>query len=302
MLKSLRNLLIFVILVGSLTAFIDYTRMVSSEGPLFSISSFNEKSGIQSYRGLFYQASRRVKVNKDEPLSDSSEITYTVLTKKISIPSKSSNDSFLFSLDTKSSEFCSNSSLYYADNDIKVYTYCLDSIDVKKLGKKSTKPLLSYLEKDNSIIFDIVQNVPFMGLYNDNSTEFFKSIDTSFTESGLIIYQCNKPYINDIYLLPLTASFQPDFCTYKDDDFKFISTIEIEDTTTPVKEKEVFYEDDLFIYEFDEVMKDRVFIVTPNVRGKAALKISLSDVLNNGLLTISELEKKGLKFNKVSKT
>ena len=302
MLKSLRNLLIFVILVGSLTAFIDYTRMVSSEGPLFSISSFNEKSGIQSYRGLFYQASRRVKVNKDEPLSDSSEITYTVLTKKISIPSKSSNDSFLFSLDTKSSEFCSNSSLYYADNDIKVYTYCLDSIDVKKKKKKSTKPLLSYLEKDNSIIFDIVQNVPFMGLYNDNSTEFFKSIDTSFTESGLIIYQCNKPYINDIYLLPLTASFQPDFCTYKDDDFKFISTIEIEDTTTPVKEKEVFYEDDLFIYEFDEVMKDRVFIVTPNVRGKAALKISLSDVLNNGLLTISELEKKGLKFNKVSKT
>ena len=302
MLKSLRNLLIFVILVGSLTAFIDYTRMVSSEGPLFSISSFNEKSGIQSYRGLFYQASRRVKVNKDEPLSDSSEITYTVLTKKISIPSNSSNDSFLFSLDTKSSEFCSNSSLYYADNDIKVYTYCLDSIDVKELGKKSAEPLLSYLEKDNSIIFDIVQNVPFMGLYNDNSTEFFKSIDTSFTESGLIIYQCNKPYINDIYLLPLTASFQPDFCTYKDDDFKFISTIEIEDTTTPVKEKEVFYEDDLFIYEFDEVMKDRVFIVTPNVRGKAALKISLSDVLNNGLLTISELEKKGLKFNKVSKT
>ena len=128
----------------------------------------------------------------------------------------------------------------------------------------------------------------------------------------LIIIWGNDTNINDVYIGPINMSFQSDFCTFKDDDFKYIYTIEeipkaevipaegevqvIEDDV-----KEIFFEDDNYKYEFNETKSDRVFIVIPSVRGREEKKIALKDALNNKLVTIEELENKGLKFNKIDK-
>lgn len=85
-LKKIRNFLIIFTLFGVLTAGLDYLRMNSGLAPIFNISKFDEKTRIQSYRGLFYQASRKVKVSTNESLVDSSNIEYTVLNQKINVP------------------------------------------------------------------------------------------------------------------------------------------------------------------------------------------------------------------------
>ena len=85
-LKKIRNFLILFTLFGVLTAGLDYLRMHSGLAPIFNISKFDEKTRIQSYRGLFYQASRKVKVSTNESLVDSSNIEYTVLNQKINVP------------------------------------------------------------------------------------------------------------------------------------------------------------------------------------------------------------------------
>ena len=63
----------------------------------------------------------------------------------------------------------------------------------------------------------------------------------------------------------------------------------------------VFFEDSEYIYQFDEVKSNRIFIVSPAVRGKEERKVTLKEALNYNLVTIDELESKGLKFNKIEK-
>ena len=88
------------------------------------------------------------------------------------------------------------------------------------------------------------------------------------------------------------------------DDFKFIFEIHEDpdsNTDNSNTQKEVFYEDEQYRYEFDKPTLDRITITTPAVRGKAETSIPLRQVLASNLLTIDELEKKGLKFKKIDK-
>lgn len=304
MLRLLRNLLIIVFLFGLITGFIDYTRFVSGDNPIFNISTYNEVSHIQSYRGLFYQASRKTKINNNESLMDSSDIKFYVLSHKIDVPSRFNEDKFDFTIKTEVNNSCDGvSNLYYASEKIKVYTYCLNNIELIENGKDKGESFISYLKKDESIYEDFIDLVPFIGVSYDQSTEVFKSHDDSISNLGITVYKCNRPSINDIYIAPNNTPFISDFCTYKDDDFKFISKIEeVNDNNENIKEKEVFYEDENNYYEFDEVKSDKVFIVSPAVRLSGEKRYSLKEVLLNNILTIDELEEKGLKFNKVPKT
>ena len=130
MLKLIRNLLIIVILFGICTAGIDYVRMTTGNVPLFNISSYKSKERIQSYRGLFYQGSRKYTVSPEEPLVDSSDITFTVLFWDINVPRSYKEIQEEFTIETKESNECSVSKLVYADLNIKIYTYCLDEINI----------------------------------------------------------------------------------------------------------------------------------------------------------------------------
>ena len=128
----------------------------------------------------------------------------------------------------------------------------------------------------------------------------------NLSNNGLKMYRCNKQNINDVYFAPAGVSMQQDFCTYKDDDFKFIYEIEeapAENTEKIEGEdtKEVFYEDETYRYEFDVPTLNRISITTPEIRGKAATSTPLKTILDYKILTLDELAEKGLKFNKIDK-
>lgn len=308
-LNAIKNVLIIIILIGFVTAGLDYTRMTSGELPIFNINSYDETTNIQTYRGMFYVAERKVKASINEPLVDSSHMKFKILTFDLDVPRKFASEE-KFTIETVSISNCQEpSKLYYADLNVKVYLYCLESIDINDGGK--TKSFETYLKKNTSIIDDIDTKLDYMGLYRDNTTLMFKEKNDDFTNEGLTMYRCNKENINDVYFAPKDTPFISDFCTYKDDDLKFLFNIE-DESEKPVAEldengqpkeipKEVFYSDDKYNYVFEYNKSDKVFITVPEVRGQTEKRYTLKEVLNNNLLTIDELEAKGLKFKKENK-
>lgn len=303
-LKKIRNFLILFTLFGVLTAGLDYLRMNSGLAPIFNINKFDEKTRIQSYRGLFYQASRKVKVSTNESLVDSSNIEYTVLNQKINVPKQFKKQERDFLIKTNVIKDCTEQSkLYYADLNVKVYTYCLNDIKVEENNK--TKELKDLLTKDKNILKNIDYKLAYTGINADKTTLMYEDL-YNLSNNGLTMYRCNKQNINDVYFAPAGVSMQQDFCAYKDDDFKFIYEIEeapAENTEKIEGEdtKEVFYEDETYRYEFDVPTLNRISITTPEIRGKAATSTPLKTILDYKILTLDELAEKGLKFNKIDK-
>lgn len=309
--KVIRNFLIIVVILGLITAIVDYNRMTKGKTPLFSMQSYSEKTRIEKYRGIFYIAERKVIRDKKESLSSSSEIKYRFLTYDLDIPKVNIAKKNNYIILTKEQEKCdSKSKLLYADLDRKYYTYCLDEIKIKELNSES-KSLLDYVKKDDTIIKEFEQIMDYRGLYKDGTTQMFKTDKGILSNNGLAMYICNKKNINDVYIVPRDIKMQEnDFCIYKDDDFYFIWDIKIEDKTIgeefPKDEEgnikpEVFLEDSINRYEFSEPMKNRVFITTPKVRGKEETKTPLMSVLNSKKLTLEQLKDKGLSYNIINK-
>ncbi len=301
MLKVIRNILILITLLGLSTLIIDFKRLKDNKSPIFNITSYNEIKHIQNYRGLFYQASRKTKVSDKEPIKDSSEIYFYILTKKINITNKKNSikeESMIVELENNIS--CNdNSILYYADLDIKIYTYCINKIDITMNNKKDS--LLNFLKKDNNLINTLLDKISYTGLIN-STTEIYKTVNLE-SESNFKVFKCNQEGINDVYITPKNANIQSDFCTYKDDDLKFIFEIEeITSTEEQSKQEEVFYEDENYIYKFNEQKSENIYITTPKVRLSEEKRIPLKEVLYEKILTIDDLEKKGLKFEKIPKT
>ena len=73
---TIKELCLLFILVSIGSALLDYARITSGMVPLFCLKSYDEKTNIQSYRGIFYQASRKVTVSPDEELTDSTDIKF----------------------------------------------------------------------------------------------------------------------------------------------------------------------------------------------------------------------------------
>lgn len=308
-LNIIKNILIIIILIGFVTAGLDYVRMTSGELPIFNINSYDETTNLQTYRGLFYVAERKIKASINEPLVDSSNMKFKVLTFDLDVPRKFVSEE-RFTIKTTSISNCQEpSKLYYADLNIKVYLYCLESMDIKDGGK--TKSFETYLKKDTSIIDDIDTKLDYIGLYRDKTTLMFQAKNDDFTNEGLTMYRCNKENINDVYFAPKDTPFIGDFCTYKDDDLKFLFTIEDEsekpqpELDEEGKEKEIptetFYSDEEYDYVFDYSKSDQIYIINPAIRGREERRYKLKEILDNKMLTIEELENKGLKFKKVSK-
>ena len=281
-----RSILI-VLLLGLLSSFIDYLRMNDSKLPIFNVSSYNSSKKLQVWKGMFYTASRKVRGGVEEDLSDSTDLKFNLLYKfDLAVETKEiENNDEEYNFVLKKSDNCSSSSLYYADLNIKVYTYCLSNILV------NNKELSSYFESNNNIIDDIDATLDYRGLLG-NGTMIFNG-------SNIRMYRCKN---KDVYIGESGLEYQNDFCINKDDDYKFIFEIKEETEGVTLEEKpEIFYEDENYQYQFDKVKSNYIFITTPEVRGKAETKRSLKEVLNSKLLTIDDLEKKGLSFTKIDK-
>ena len=300
-LNKIKIFLITIIIIGFLTAGIDYLRMTSGDVPIFNLSSYAEKERIQTYRGLFYVAERKVTVSTAEPLVDSKDMKYKILVFDVEVPRQFKEVNEEFTIVTNTIANCTEESkLYFADEKVKIYTYCLESIKVNKDNKE--KDLIKYLEKDSSIIDDIDSKLDYTGLYKDRTTLVFRQKEDSFTSQGITMYRCNKENINDVYLAPENTPFKDDFCTYKNDDLKFMFEIIDESTDKELKEeKEIFYEDENYKYEFDKVKSQYIFIKRPATRGRTEVKFPLKVVLDNKALTMEDLKNKGLEFNTIDK-
>lgn len=304
--KTITRLIKITIIFGIIFVFgttaIDYYRMKNGDIPIFNKSEYNSRNKIQKYNGLIYKAQRKIKVSTREPLSESSDIKFKILTLEYDIPSTWQEKKKDYTLDIKKIDSCASSSLYYADNTNKIYTYCLEDIQIVKNQKKEA--FNEALKKDDKLLLDILNKVGYLGILPDSSTQLYQNRNDGFTSTDINIYQCNKEFINDIYITPKEVPFQLDFCTYKDDDFKFIFEIvdESEKETATTSTPEVIYEDDIYRYEFDYPKSQFVFITTPAIRGKQETKIALMEALNSGLVTIDDLLSKGLQVNKIDKT
>lgn len=282
--KFIFIVILSILLIGMITGFIDYFRMTSGSLPIFNISSYDSAKKKQVFQGMFYKASRKVTGTDKEGLSDSTKLKFKFIIFDMSVSEQKKVENVEYNFIVKESGTCS-SDLYYADLKTKIYTYCLDNIMV------NNKELLSYLEKDKNIIDNIENSINYTGLYKDN-TMMFKN-------TNIKIYHCSN---NDVYIGKNDLEFRDDFCTDKDDDLKFIFEIKEETDNVELKdEEEVFYEDDKYTYSFDKVKSDYIYITAPKNRGRDEKKIKLKEVLNNKLLSIDDLEKKGLNFTKKEK-
>ena len=297
-LTAIKNVLIIIILLGFLTAGVDYVRMNSGDVPIFNISSYNQTSNIETCRGLFYVDERKVKASTNEPLVDSTDMQYKILVFDLNVPRKFNTED-TFTLETAVTSNCQEKSkLYYADLKIKVYTYCLDSISIK--DGNETRNLYSYLEENHKIIEDIDNKLAFTGVYKDNTTLMFEDRNDSFTNNGLTMYRCNKTNIKDVYFAPDNTGFRSEFCTYKDDDFKFVFEIEDKSEKPEIEldeegneleiPTETFYSDDKYDYVFDYIKSDKITIIDPAIRGKSEKRYSLKEVLDKKMLTIYYLK------------
>lgn len=283
--KFIFIVILSILLIGIVTGLIDYFRMTKGKLPIFNISSYDSSHKKQFYQGMLYTASRKVTGSDKENLEDSTKLKFKLFYSiNLYIPEQKKVDKNEYNFIIKEDSKC-NSNLYYADLDKKVYLYCINSIKV------NNRELLSYLEKDKNIIDNIENSINYTGLYNDNTM--------MFKDTNIKIYHCSN---NDIYIGNSDLEFMDDFCTNKDDDLKFLFEIKDESTDIELKdEEEVFYEDDKYTYSFDKVKSDYIYITTPKNRGRDEKKIKLKDVLNNKLLSIDDLEKKGLNFTKKEK-
>ncbi len=308
LLKSIIKIILLIVFLVCVMTGIDYYRMYHGEIPIFNTSYYNSRTRTQTYKGVFYVATREYYASIREPLEDSRKLRFYLFSFSLPIPEIRKKQEVSFQVETKEQDVCGESSvLYYADLDKKVYLYCLDDISINDQGKKDS--LFNLLSKDNGIIDKTLNHMDFMGIYLDQSTLMFQSGRDNISNNGLKIFQCNSFYVNDIYIGPKSMAFHDDFCTYKDDDFKFIYDVvdESPESIQPVVDAngkeipEVFFEDDKYRYEFEVPKSAYVFVTTPAVRGKDATKTPLLVALSYGLVTIEDLEEKGLKFNKIDK-
>lgn len=300
--KSLNTIILLFIIICFLTIYIDYKRILNQEKPLFNIKSYNEKTNIEEYNGFFYKVTREIKINKEEPLEESKNIKMTIFNQEIKLP-KMKTKKLKFTLLNNQITNCNETSkLYYSNKKIKVYTYCLSSLKVKENDKKTSIDLIEYLKKDYKIINDIKKQFKYEGLYKDMQTLIYKTDSTSFTNNSLMIYECNKKNINDIYIVPKNTEFQNDFCTSKNDDWHFLWEVE----ERPYEKEEpfipdLFYEDEINLYELTKTNKEQVYLITPKVRGRERTETPLVEAIQSGKVTLEELKERGLNYNVVNR-
>ena len=304
--KLIKGIMIaFLIFLGIcvLGVIVDYIQVIHGNYPVFTYSRKQTSDRIDIFQGVLHSVNRKIKNSNQEPFLESEEVVFQLFSwkKKIKYPKEKVEKSFQVNY-TKKENCQGKASLYYADLERKVYTYCLEDVEVSIQGNRSR--LYSLLEKSSSIIEEIDRRLSFKGVYQKKAYDFI-SLEDGISTQGLRMFRCINDPITDIYIGDSSMTFQEDFCTDKDDDLKFIFDIldETPKTLTPTLDEEgevvweVFYRDDSNEYSFELPKSNYIYITAPEVRGKKAKKIPLKEVLEKKLLTIEELKEKGLIYH-----
>ena len=198
LLNKIRFLLWILVLAGAATAYLDYCRLVQGEIPIFCKTTYNEKTKVETFRGLFYVAERTVKHNTDERLGLSSNVSYSFLHKTLKIKTQRPKTTYDFVLYVTPSIECPTPTKVYTElEDKKVYIDCIASIRIKNKDEEQSKDLNEVLLENPSILEDIILNTKFTGIDKDHTTEKYMTTDTTFANQILYIYKCSN---KDIYI------------------------------------------------------------------------------------------------------
>ena len=301
-LKKILILIVLVIVIGLVMAILDYQRINHNKKPIFVLETYNKRNKENNYRGLFHEINRTCSVSNKEQISDSKKITYKFISFNINVNQKVLNPNKVLKVNTTEETKCNPSKLIFANEVIKVYTYCIENIKIDNDGNE--EELLNYLKKDDYNYKNIIKELTYSGFSRDNVS--LESIDNkNISNNGLKVIECRLNENRDIYIGPANMVYQEDFCTYKDDDFEFmwkvndITPNEFKCPENPVPE--VIFEDEKNRYEFDCQKSEYVFVTTPALRGKPQVDIPIKDALINNLVTIEEAQKRGLKCDIINK-
>lgn len=137
----------------------------------------------------------------------------------------------IFIINTNNSNFivnetsnCDNvAKLYYQYNNQKIYTYCLDKVEVIVDDKKTE--LKEYLKSNG--IDDLINKLEKESTFDDGGTTIYKDGGTKkITGNGLTLIKCNTlEGNNDIYIGNKDMEFKLNFC--KNDNRTFTRTYTI---------------------------------------------------------------------------
>ena len=109
--------------------------------------------------------------------------------------------------------------LYSEFNDIKIYTYCLDSIKIKN------KELKEYLQDNNSVIDELTSKLTYNTTLYDGGTTIYKDTK-NISNNGISLIKCKTlDGVNDIYIGNKDMNFKSNFC--KKDNKTFVKTYSI---------------------------------------------------------------------------
>ncbi len=212
--KMIYRIVLIVLLIGLITGIVDYFQIKNNNFPLFALRKYEVVGKKETFRGLFYKATRTVTISQDESIPLSKDFKFTFLIFNLPVRRNPLNVEKDFSVETTEEKACSESKLYYYNGDTKIYTYCLDNINI--LDKGQTTSLKDYLDKDISIITKL-ENFLFVSSNNTKMTQYVDLEETNFTNKGLSLIKCHTTDNNDYYLGPRALELQADFCTTKDD-------------------------------------------------------------------------------------
>ena len=168
MFRVIKRIIILALILGIVSAGVDYTRIMTGETPIFNIREYNSNTRKETFKGFFYVFERKISASTKEKIVDSKNVKYKILKYKIDVPKQYTEKEFEFSIETKNEEVCSTSKLLYANKEIKIYTYCLEEINLIDNTTKKRDALLNYLYNDYTIIEEIDSKLLFLGTVVDN--------------------------------------------------------------------------------------------------------------------------------------
>ncbi len=203
--------LIIIFIFGLISAYIDYQQVKKGEIPFLNISKYNEVKKIQTFRGVFHKIERKLLVSPNESLYDSSKTIFSIFTKTIEIKKVYKKEKIPFKLKFNEQNECQKSNLYYTNESINLYTYCIEEIQLEKDNKNYI--LSDYLTKNKAFINSLEEELTYTGL--NNNIEIYSDIN-KLSANGFNFYKCPlNTNSKDYYITPKNVSLQNDFCINK---------------------------------------------------------------------------------------
>ena len=77
--KMIYRIVLIVLLIGLITGIVDYFQIKNNNFPLFALRKYEVVGKKETFRGLFYKATRTITISQDESIPLSKDFKFTFL-------------------------------------------------------------------------------------------------------------------------------------------------------------------------------------------------------------------------------